>query len=87
MVAVIAASVPSHNLNQFWINVNWALGKQIRWNLNRIYTISRQEPAHEDAIGNTSAILLRSRCMISVLQCVYGVINSLTPGRFQFNFR
>ena len=59
---LIVCSVPSHYLNQCWLNVNQTLKNKLRWKLEPNIKVSL-----DNAVGNivfkTSAILLSPQCV------------------------
>ena len=73
---LVARSAPRHYLNQCWNIVNWTLRNKLQWNINWNSYIFIQENAFENVVCKMACILSRPQW-----------VNSLAPGRFQFNFR
>ena len=53
----------SHYLNQYWNIVNWNLGDNLQWNINRNSLIFIQERSFQIVDSEMVAILSRSHCV------------------------
>ena len=49
-------------MNQYWNIVNWTIGNNLQWNLNRNLQIFIQENAFENVVLEMAAILSRPHC-------------------------
>ena len=76
---IYAWSAPSHYLNQRWNIVNWTIGNQLQWNLNRNLYIAIQENSFENIAWKMAAILSRPQCVNvlfnNVIECNRYYIN------------
>ena len=55
-------STPSHYLDQFWFNANWALGNIFHWNLNKNTTVFIH-PNNQHVVCGMAVILPRPQCV------------------------
>ena len=55
-------------MNQCWIIVDWTLGNQLQWNLNRNIYIFIQENAFENVVWKMSIMLSLPQCHCNVLK-------------------
>ena len=56
--------VPSHFLNQCWLNANWTLGNKVQWNFNQITSIFIQKNSCENTVCETASTLSRPQCIL-----------------------
>ena len=65
---LVAWTVPSHYLNQYWIIVNWTLANIFQWKFNQNTTIFIEENACENVVCEMPSILSRPQCVKKVRQ-------------------
>ena len=64
---IVAYSVPSHYLNQWWFIVNWTLRNELRWNFNQNIIFFIHKNASESIVCEMVAILSRGRWVIHLI--------------------
>ena len=63
--------VPSHYLNQWWLNVIYTIGNKFQWSLIRNTNIPIQENAFENNVCENVVHFVSARCVKRKLSCIH----------------
>ena len=86
---LVAYSVPSHYLNQYWFIVNWTPRNKHQWSFNQNTKLFIHQNASENLACEMAAILSRGRWVKVLYHCLnqcWFIDNWISRNKIQWNF-
>ena len=80
--------MPSHYLNQCWVNVNWSLRNKLQWNLNQNKKLFIQENAFEIIVCQNGSHVVQGEVSytLCIHECSHTVWVSAHPRLMSIDF-
>ena len=60
---LVAYSMPSHYINQWWVVVNWTLRNKRQWDFNQSTKLFIKQSAYQNIVCEMAALLSRPQCV------------------------